>query len=273
MAAMLAQSVFEFGPIWLVALAGPRRVLFGPYWAGLVATFGVGGWLAPRIDLDRRPVAVAVALASIAATSLLAVSDELAVVVVAQTAVALLLAVIGIHAGELLVERRPVVGPNRRRQRRRHLVVAGVRARSRLPRLDRPSPRRRHGRLGAHRRRRRWSALSSCSRRSAGPRRSTEPVVSPATSPAAPWWTWSPTTWTAFSTQSAGRRSSGTWPAATAVRPMWPRSARRSPPSTHSGQSSHQPRQRTPMGLNRLPFDARQAAGGTTATSSWHRDM
>ena len=106
MAAMLAQAVFEFGPIWLVALAA-SPVLFGPYWAGLVATFGVGGWLAPRIDLDRRPIAVAVAITSIAATVLLAVSDELAVVVGAQITVALLLAVIGIHASKLLHDAVP----------------------------------------------------------------------------------------------------------------------------------------------------------------------
>jgi predicted MFS family arabinose efflux permease len=106
MAAMLAQAVFEFGPLWLVALAAPA-VLYGPYWAGLVATFGVGGWLAHRIDLDRSSVAIAVAVTSVGATLLLAVSDELAVVVVAQTAVALLLAVIGIHASKLLHDAVP----------------------------------------------------------------------------------------------------------------------------------------------------------------------
>jgi MFS family permease len=106
MAAVLAQAVFEFGPIWLVALAAPTA-LFGPYWAGLVATSGVGGWLAPRLDLDRRPVAVAVAATSVGATVLLALSERLAVVVVAQTTVALLLAVIGIHASRLLHDAIP----------------------------------------------------------------------------------------------------------------------------------------------------------------------
>ena len=106
MAAMLTQAVFEFGPIWLVALAAPA-VLFGPYWAALVATFGVGGWLAPRVDLDRRPLAAAVAATGVLATASLAVSDELAVVVIAQTAVALLLAVISIHASKLLHDAIP----------------------------------------------------------------------------------------------------------------------------------------------------------------------
>jgi MFS family permease len=106
MTAVLAQAVFEFGPIWLVALAAPA-VLFGPYWAGLVATSGVGGWLAPRVTLDRRPVAVAVAATSVVATALLALSERLAVVVVAQTLVALILAVIGIHASKLLHDAIP----------------------------------------------------------------------------------------------------------------------------------------------------------------------
>jgi MFS family permease len=106
MTAVLAQAVFEFGPIWLVALAAPA-VLFGPYWAGLVATSGLGGWLAPRIDPDRRPIAIAMVATSVAATALLALSDQLAVVVVAQTTVALMLAVIGIHASRLLHDAIP----------------------------------------------------------------------------------------------------------------------------------------------------------------------
>ena len=273
MAAMLAQSVFEFGPIWLVALAA-SPVLFGPYWAGLVATFGVGGWLAPRIDLDRRPVAVAVALASIAATSLLAVSDELAVVVVAQTAVALLLAVIGIHASKLLMT------PSRRRSEPASPAPsAPCRGWCSCPEpassAGSPEPTASARPAGRSPSRRRWSALSSCSRRSAGPRRSRNRSSSrrrPGDIACAPWWTWSPTTWTAFSTQSAGRRSSGTWPAATAVRPMWPRSARRSPPSRHFGQSSHQPRRRSQWAKTAFPSTPDRRLD-TPATSSWHRDM
>ena len=34
---LLTQAVFEFGPLWLVALAAPA-VLYGPYWAALVST-------------------------------------------------------------------------------------------------------------------------------------------------------------------------------------------------------------------------------------------
>ena len=41
-AGLLAQAVFEFGPLWLVALEAPA-VLYGPYWAVLVSTLGMGG--------------------------------------------------------------------------------------------------------------------------------------------------------------------------------------------------------------------------------------
>src|SRR5215211_3104586 len=43
-AGLLSQAIFEFGPLWLVALAAPA-VLYGPYWAALVSTLGIGGLL------------------------------------------------------------------------------------------------------------------------------------------------------------------------------------------------------------------------------------
>ena len=42
---VVLQLLFEFGPLWLVALAVPA-VLYGPYWAALVSTLGLGGLLA-----------------------------------------------------------------------------------------------------------------------------------------------------------------------------------------------------------------------------------
>ena len=50
--ALVSQTIFEFGPLWLVALS-PRRSLYGPFWAALMATFGLGGLLAGRLPLDR----------------------------------------------------------------------------------------------------------------------------------------------------------------------------------------------------------------------------
>lgn len=98
---MLSQAVFEFGPLWLVALAAPA-VLFGPYWAAIVATLGVGGYLAGRLHLDRRVIVTVLAVAAPAVTLALTVTRSLAAVVAAQTVLALLLAVIAIRAGKLL---------------------------------------------------------------------------------------------------------------------------------------------------------------------------
>ena len=50
--AVLLQVIFEFGPLWLIALSAPASV-FGPFWAALVATLGLGGLLAGRLGLDR----------------------------------------------------------------------------------------------------------------------------------------------------------------------------------------------------------------------------
>ena len=58
--ALLSQAIFEFGPLWLVALHAPAAA-FGPYWALFVATLGAGGYLAARLHLGRRSTALAVA--------------------------------------------------------------------------------------------------------------------------------------------------------------------------------------------------------------------
>ena len=104
--AMLSQAVFEFGPLWLVALAAPA-VLFGPYWAALMSTLGLGGYLAAKLDLTRMPVAVGFAVLAPVATVVLAVTRSVAAVVVAQVVLALLLAVVAISAGRLLHDAVP----------------------------------------------------------------------------------------------------------------------------------------------------------------------
>jgi hypothetical protein len=98
--------VFEFGPLWLVDLDAPAAA-YGPYWALLVATLGIGGYLAAKLHLDR--VAAVLVIASLLAMSsiLLAITHALVLVVAAQTVLALLLAIIGIHAGRLLHDTVP----------------------------------------------------------------------------------------------------------------------------------------------------------------------
>ncbi len=98
---LLSQAVFEFGPLWLVALAAPAA-LFGPYWAALVSTLGVGGYLTSRLNLDRRAALSVLALAAPAAAFSLTQTDALAAVIAAQVVLALLLAIISIRAGKLL---------------------------------------------------------------------------------------------------------------------------------------------------------------------------
>lgn len=98
---LLSQAVFEFGPLWLVAGDAPPAA-YGPYWAALVASLGIGGYLTSRLHLDRvRNVAVlAVVLAG--APVALAFTDAVAVVVAAQVLFAVAVVVVGIHAGLLL---------------------------------------------------------------------------------------------------------------------------------------------------------------------------
>ena len=104
--AMLSQAVFEFGPLWLVDLNAPAAV-YGPYWALLVGTLGVGGYLAGRVPLDRRTPVVVLAVLLAASPVLLATGRVLLLVALAQTVLALLLAVVGIHAGRLLHDAVP----------------------------------------------------------------------------------------------------------------------------------------------------------------------
>jgi MFS family permease len=104
--ALLSQAIFEFGPLWLVALHAPAAV-FGPYWALLVATLGAGGYLAARLHLDRRATALGVAGLIAAAPVLLVVSRTVVVIAIAQTVLQLTFAVTGIRAGRLLHDAVP----------------------------------------------------------------------------------------------------------------------------------------------------------------------
>lgn len=98
---LLSQAVFEFGPLWLVALAAPAA-LFGPYWAGLVSTLGIGGYLTSKLNLERRVTVTLLAFAAPAAAFALTQTRSLAAVIAAQTVLALLLVIISIRAGKLL---------------------------------------------------------------------------------------------------------------------------------------------------------------------------
>ena len=106
LAGLVSQAVFEFGPLWLVALSAPA-VLFGPYWAALVSTLGLGGYLASKLNLQRRAIVILFACLGPFVTVTLALTRSLVAVVLAQALLALLLAIIGIHAGRLLHDAVP----------------------------------------------------------------------------------------------------------------------------------------------------------------------
>lgn len=104
--ALTLQVVLEFGPLWLVALAAPA-VLFGPYWAGVVSSLGLGGLLAGRLRLDRPVPVVAVGAVLVAASVVLNTTGSVALVIAAQVVLALLVVAVGIHAGALLHDAVP----------------------------------------------------------------------------------------------------------------------------------------------------------------------
>lgn len=100
------QLILEFGPLWLVALAVPA-VFYGPYWAGMVSTLGLGGVLAGWIRLDRPLTSALVGAIMTAAAAVLTFSDTVAVVTTAQIVLALLLVAAGIHVTRLLHDNIP----------------------------------------------------------------------------------------------------------------------------------------------------------------------
>jgi hypothetical protein len=103
---LILQVVLEFGPLWLVALAAPA-VLYGPYWAGLVSSLGLGGVLAGRIHLDRPRTAAAAAALMTGSSVVLTTSGNVLVVTAAQIVLALLIVAAGIHISRLLNDAVP----------------------------------------------------------------------------------------------------------------------------------------------------------------------
>ena len=103
---LLSQAVFEFGPLWLVALAAPA-VLYGPYWATLVSTLGIAGLLAGKLHLERRLMLALLIILSLATALMLTWTRSLPLLVTAQVLLALALAIIGIHASRLLHDAVP----------------------------------------------------------------------------------------------------------------------------------------------------------------------
>jgi MFS family permease len=103
---LLSQAVFEFGPLWLVELAAPA-VLYGPYWAVLVSTLGVAGLLISKLNLERWLMLGLLIILSLVTALLLTWTRSLPLLITAQVLLALVLAIISIHASRLLHDAVP----------------------------------------------------------------------------------------------------------------------------------------------------------------------
>lgn len=103
---VLLTTIYEFGPMWLVALSA-SAVLFGPAWAGLMSTIGVGGLLAGRLRLDRPVNLAAIVVLTTGSGVLLTASHSILLVTLAQIVIALLIMVVSIHVTSLLHDSVP----------------------------------------------------------------------------------------------------------------------------------------------------------------------
>ena len=103
---VVLQVLLEFGPLWLVALAAPA-VLYGPHWAGLVSSLGLGGLIAGHIHLDRPHTAVTATALMLTASLILTTSRNIVVVTAAQILLALIIVAASIHVSRLLHDSVP----------------------------------------------------------------------------------------------------------------------------------------------------------------------
>jgi MFS family permease len=106
LAGVLLQTIYEFGPLWLVAVAAPA-VLFGPYWASLMTTYSLGGLLAARLDFSRPVTVVGTGGLITAATLTLTVTRNIALITAAQIVACLLLMAITVHLSQVLHDAVP----------------------------------------------------------------------------------------------------------------------------------------------------------------------
>jgi len=106
LAAITAQVLFEFGPLWLVA-AGTPSAWYGPYWAALVSTVGIGAWLASRIDLTHRAIVALVGAVPVGSALVLVAAPSLVVVIAVQILIALVAALVTVRSSFLMHEAVP----------------------------------------------------------------------------------------------------------------------------------------------------------------------
>lgn len=106
LASLVTVTIIEFGPLWLVALAASAAV-YGPHWAGLMSTFGLGSMLATRLRFDRWPTVTAVSGLTVLSSLALTTSRSIVVVTLAQIMLVLLMATASVHVTRLLHDAVP----------------------------------------------------------------------------------------------------------------------------------------------------------------------
>ena len=92
---VLLQAVFEFGPIWMLAVAAPA-FLYGPQWAGLMSSSGIAGLIVGRVDLNRPTTVRGAVAVMVSCATTLVVSDNAVVLIGAQTGLAIVLVTVSI---------------------------------------------------------------------------------------------------------------------------------------------------------------------------------
>jgi hypothetical protein len=106
LAAVLTQAVFEFGPLWLVDLDSGAG-LFGPAWALLMASLGLGGALGGRIRFDA-PGPLAAVLGLLAGSSVVLITvHQVWIVTGAQVVMTTLMVAMSIFLTRLLHDAIP----------------------------------------------------------------------------------------------------------------------------------------------------------------------
>jgi MFS family permease len=89
LAGLLTNVIFEFGPLWMVAIAAPA-VLYGPHWAGLTSAFGLGGLLAGRFRFEAPATVGTIVTLLVGSSVALVFSHNTGVIIAAQVILALL---------------------------------------------------------------------------------------------------------------------------------------------------------------------------------------
>ena len=98
---LLTQAIYEFGPLWLLKLDA-STALYGPAWALLMSSLGLGGALARRIRLDSPKSLIAVVALLTSASITLVVSRDPIVVTIAQVVLATFAVAVGVFATRVL---------------------------------------------------------------------------------------------------------------------------------------------------------------------------